>query len=202
MIRKSLLPDQDDTAWTQKNLASLMDFPMVLKPNKEGSSVGIVLCKEPEDFLPHVRSLLKEYDEIMAEKFISGREITIGVLEEKGRSRALPVLELKPKNEFYDFEAKYTRGMTEFIVPAPLDKGLTEQVQTASEKAFDILGCRGAARVDMMVRDGKFFILEVNTIPGMTETSDLPMAAKADGIRFDDLVEGILKSAGRGGVSW
>nr|HNH74451.1 hypothetical protein [Candidatus Obscuribacter sp.] len=150
------------------------------------------------------------------ENYVSGQEITIGVLEVdtakangngngNGKSShkvelvALPILELIPKSKagFYDYEAKYTKGMTEFVLPAKLSEERTKEAQELAKKTFRALNCSGYARVDMIAgTDGKTYILEVNTLPGMTDTSDLPAMAEVAGISYDALVEKILVSAG------
>jgi len=109
---------------------------------------------------------------------------------------ALPIVQVVPKGGFYDFTAKYTAGQTEYLVPAPLEAGLYRRLQAAAVAAFGALGCAGAARVDFMVREREFYCLEVNTIPGMTETSLLPKAAREAGISFGELVQRILEGAG------
>jgi D-alanine-D-alanine ligase len=133
---------------------------------------------------------------MFAECFVSGTEITVGVIEREGQLVALPVLQLVPKNEFYDYEAKYTEGMTEFILPARLEPAVYEEAQRAAIAVFEAIGCRGYSRVDMMVDpDGVPWFVEVNTLPGMTELSDLPAQARAAGISYEELVETILLTA-------
>ena len=130
---------------------------------------------------------------MFAERFVAGQEITVGVLERNGRPEVLPILELVPKHEFYDYEAKYTEGMTEFIIPARLEPAVRLEAEQAAEAAFAALGCGGYARVDMMVDEaGVPWFMEVNTLPGMTDTSDLPAQASAAGLSYEDLVEAIL----------
>jgi D-alanine-D-alanine ligase len=120
--------------------------------------------------------------------------VTVGVL---GRL-ALPIIQIVPKGGFYDFHAKYTAGQTEYLLPAPLAPALYDRIQRVAVAACEALGCRGAARVDFMVRDREFYCLEINTIPGMTETSLLPKAARQEGIEFGELVLRILEDAGLG----
>ncbi len=118
------------------------------------------------------------------------------MLEKDGKPFCTEILELRPKNEWYDYEAKYTKGMTEFILPAELSSEMTEQVKKYAVEAFKICGCSGVSRVDFLIVDDIPYILEVNTNPGMTDTSDLPAQAKACGIDYDNLVLMILNSAG------
>jgi D-alanine-D-alanine ligase len=127
---------------------------------------------------------------------VSGTEITVGVLARGGGLEAMPILELVPKNDFYDYEAKYTEGMTEFILPARLDPPVYAHAQAVAIDAFEAIGCRGYARVDIMVdREGTPWFVEVNTLPGMTELSDLPAQARAAGLSYEELVETILLTA-------
>ena len=117
-------------------------------------------------------------------------------LEKDGKAFATSILELRPKNEWYDYEAKYTKGMTEFILPAELSAEMTEKVKATAVKAFEVCGCSGVSRVDFLIVDNIPYVLEINTNPGMTDTSDLPAQAGTDGITYDMLVEMVLKSAG------
>jgi len=169
--------------------------PIIIKPISEGSSFGV--NRIAEDISPNeVKSIIektqKEYGEVIIEKLIMGREITIGILDDV----PLPILELVPKSAFYDFKSKYTPGGTEFIIPAPLPKLVYKDMQNMALKAHKAIGCEGFSRVDIIL-DAELngYVLEVNTLPGMTAQSDLPAEAEAAGISFDDLVERILLSA-------
>jgi D-alanine-D-alanine ligase len=170
-------------------------LPLVVKPVSEGSSLGVSIV-ESEDQLEKVLSdTQKDFGEIFVEEFIKGQEVTVGILG-TDKPRALPVLELVPKKRFYDYEAKYTKGLTEFILPARLSAPLTEKVQALAIAAHQSLSCRGVSRVDMIVDSNHIpFVHEINTSPGMTDQSDLPAQARAAGISFDDLVVEILLSA-------
>jgi D-alanine-D-alanine ligase len=173
-----------------------LGLPVMLKPVEEGSSLGVTKCKTASDLVAGIETGLQEYGAMFAERFVSGTEITVGVLQRDGRPEALPILELVPKNEFYDFEAKYTEGMTEFVLPARLDPAAYAAAERVAVDAFVAIGCRGYARVDMMVDAwGVPWFVEVNTLPGMTDTSDLPAQARAAGISYEDLVETILLTA-------
>ncbi len=169
-------------------------MPIIFKPYAEGSSVGVVKFNLMIDFKNQINDLLKQFKYGIVEKFIQGIQITIGVLENKNDIFALPILQLIPENEFYDFEAKYTKGKTKFIVPAELSKELAKRSQELAVKSHKVLWCYGVSRVDMIVSDNNIYVLEVNTIPGMTDMSDLPAEAKAIGMEYDDLVERILIS--------
>jgi D-alanine-D-alanine ligase len=173
-----------------------LGLPLVVKPVSEGSSIGVHIADSLAALQSAVRSDLYYFGKILIEKFVPGREVSVGVLGTNGTSRALPVLELRPKNRFYDYEAKYTKGLTEFVLPAELPDAVTHRVQEAAVTAHRALGCRGFSRVDAIVaEDGTPFVLEVNTIPGLTELSDLPAQAAAAGMSFDDLIFEILKTA-------
>ena len=167
-------------------------FPVVVKPSQEGSSVGVSIVKEAAAMQPALDCAFRYDEEILVEKFIKGREIQVGILDE----RALGAIEIVPKNEFYDFEAKYTAGMAEHILPAPLPADLYAKVLSQGEEAHRALGCSGYSRVDFLVPEsGECYLLEVNTLPGMTSLSLLPEIAQGAGIGFEDLVERIVRSA-------
>ncbi len=173
-----------------------LPFPVVVKPVNEGSSLGVIIA----DGVPVLREAIskdfEEYGDLLVEPFIKGVSVTVGILGLGKETRALPILELRPRKEFYDYEAKYTAGMTEFVCPAELDKDVYDITQHYALMAHRSLGCRGFSRVDMQIdRKGGPFVLEVNTIPGMTELSDLPAEAEVDGMSYDELVYEILKSA-------
>lgn len=179
-------------------IAKSFSVPMVLKPTSEGSSLGVVLIKEPD--MKNLENILKQavdkFKDILIEEYIKGQEITIGVVGTGRDVQALPILELVPKNEFYDFEAKYTEGLTEFILPARLDEASYKKAQAIALDAHNALGCYGLSRVDMIVGQNKIpYVTEINSIPGMTDRSDLPAQAKYAGISFDELVCKILQSA-------
>lgn len=174
-------------------LADAFGFPLVVKPSQEGSSVGVSIVRKPEQLKAAVELAFGYDREILVEQFVKGREIQVGILEE----RALGAIEIVPKREFYDFEAKYTPGMAEHICPAPLPPELYEKVLQAGEAAHLALGCAGYSRVDFLVTEqGECYVLEVNTLPGMTSLSLLPeIAQKEAGIGFEELVERILATA-------
>ena len=176
------------------------DYPVVVKPVSEGSTVGVTKVESPEGLSAAIGRSLKYGTKVLVERFVSGREVTVGVIGGK----ALPVIEVVPKGGFYDFEAKYTKGMTEYIVPADFAKEMLENLSHTAVSVYEILGCRGQARVDFIIEDSTPYFLEINTIPGMTETSLLPKAAAAAGIGFEELTASILESAaldsGRRGV--
>jgi D-alanine-D-alanine ligase len=167
-------------------------LPVVVKPSQEGSSVGVSIVRHETALAAALRDAFSYDREIIVEQFIKGREVQVGILED----RALGAIEIVPKNEFYDFDAKYTAGMAEHILPARLSADLYQQVLRAGEEAHRALGCSGYSRVDFIVTEkGACYILEVNTLPGMTDLSLLPEIAGGAGIGFEELVERILIAA-------
>jgi len=168
----------------------------VVKPRAEGSSLGVCIPKTETELTEAVGDLLDRYGECLIDRFIAGTEVTVGVVGVGENTRALPVLELVPRNEFYDYEAKYTKGMTELIAPARISDEETRRSQAVALQAFEALSCVGLGRVDMHIdRDGDCWVHEINSVPGMTETSDLPHAAAAEGVSYDELVLEILATA-------
>jgi D-alanine-D-alanine ligase len=156
----------------------------------------VSVVHERDDLHAALRKRVHDFRDVFAEQFVAGMEVTVGILGVDRSARALPVLELVPTNEFYDYEAKYTAGMTTFHVPARLSEQVTAHVQDVALRAHQCLGCHGFSRVDMMVdSEGRPFITEVNTLPGLTDLSDLPAQASAAGISYDDLILEILESA-------
>ncbi len=173
-----------------------LTYPLMIKPVSEGSSFGMSKVESESELVKAVEEARKYNSEILIEEYLVGIAATVGVLEKEGKPSATEILELRPKNEWYDYEAKYTKGMTEFILPAELSPEMTEKVKWNAEKAFEVCGCSGVSRVDFLIVGNTPYILEINTNPGMTDTSDLPAQAAACGINYDSLVEMILFSAG------
>lgn len=180
-----------------KEACAGLKYPLITKPVSEGSSFGITKVNTPNELEGAYKEALKYNDDVLIEEFIDGYFVTIGVIEKDGRNFASEILEIRPKNEWYDFEAKYTKGMSEFIVPSKsLSKEASEKVKAIAVKAHETAGCRGVSRVDFMIKDNKPYFLEINTSPGMTDVSDLPAQCAVMGITYDDLVLLILNSAG------
>lgn len=190
----------DATSPEIPDVGETIGFPVIVKPNREGSTIGVTLVNTQDEVAQAVEEALRHDNSALIEKFVTGMEITVGILEEhtlalrQRRPFALPVIEICPKSGFYDYEAKYTAGLTEKIVPARLDKATTRLVQDMSVRVHGLLGCLGMSRVDLIVTDEGPTILEVNTIPGMTPTSLLPRAAAAVGISFTELISRIIES--------
>lgn len=163
---------------------------LVVKPNAEGSTVGLSIVREGGDLRAAVRLAAEFGPRVLVERFIDGRELTVAILGDE----ALPVVEIVPEGGVYTYEAKYTSGKSRYVAPADLPEELAGAVRRSAKRAFDVLGCEGFARVDYRLPpDGSFQCLEVNTIPGMTPLSLVPMAAKSAGISFGELLERIVE---------
>jgi D-alanine-D-alanine ligase len=175
-----------------EELSLAFALPVVVKPSREGSSVGVSIVKEQQQMQAALNDAFSYDAAILVERFIDGREVQVGILD----GQALGAIEIVPKGEFYDFEAKYTAGMAEHILPARLPAAIYADVLKAGELAHAALGCDCYSRVDFLVTDaGECYLLEVNTLPGMTDLSLLPEIARGAGIGFAQLVERILLSA-------
>ena len=169
-----------------------LGLPFVVKPAREGSSVGLYFVKDPNEWTVAVNAILKLDSRGLAESRINGREITVGVLE----GQPLPIVEIRPKTGVYDYANKYTAGATEYLCPAPFSAEETSSIQQIAQQAFDAVGARDYARVDLMISEsGAPALLEINTLPGMTETSLLPKAAAAAGIGFESLCQRMVDMA-------
>ncbi len=173
-----------------------LGVPVVAKPACEGSSLGVTICKSEEEALEVAGELVREYGRSLLEKFTDGTEITVGVLGWHERTRPLPVLELVPHKEFYDYEAKYTKGLTDLICPARISEQHTGEAQQLALEAHQVTGCHGISRCDMHLdSSGQIWIHDINSMPGLTETSDVPHEAEALGMSYQELVLEILASA-------
>jgi D-alanine-D-alanine ligase len=171
------------------------DMPWVIKPVAEGSSIGVHIVRERGALQAAITDALRYGDKIIIEKYIRGKEIQIGIL----CNRAIGGVEVRPSLEFYNYEAKYTPGLTKYILPPEVTETEYEKLKTTALRAHMALGCSGATRVDLMLdENGDEYMLEVNTIPGMTETSLLPKIAGLSGLDFGDLIEEIIRSALKG----
>ena len=167
-------------------------YPLVIKPKNEGSSLGVYICKNKIDFKKNYKKIRNEYDPIVVEEYIPGKEIQVAVMGKK----ALGAIELVPKRKFYDYKAKYSsKAGTKHIMPAQLTKKKYNEVLFLAKRAHQILGCRGVTRSDFRFFKKKFYLLETNTQPGMTKLSLVPEIAKYCGISFEDLVDWLAKDA-------
>jgi D-alanine-D-alanine ligase len=177
------------------NAGLKIDFqlPWVVKPVEEGSSIGVSMVKEEKDLSSALEKAFTLGQRVMIEKFIPGKEIHIGILGQ----RVLGGVEVRPSLEFYNYEAKYTSGLTDYIIPPEIDDTTYESAKDIALKAHMALGCSGASRVDLRIDETSNIpnILEVNTLPGMTTTSLLPKIAKSAGLSFNNLIEEIIKLA-------
>jgi D-alanine-D-alanine ligase len=181
---------------TVEQVRETLGFPVIVKPSKQGSTVGLSIVKDPAQLQRAIDDAFEHDDEVMIERFIAGRELTVGILG----GEALPVGEIISKNEIYDYEAKYTPGMATEEFPANLTDEQTATVQDLARKAFAALKLRGYARIDFRMSEnasdnGTFYCLEANTLPGMTDTSLIPQAAAAMGIDFPELCERVVQLA-------
>ncbi len=187
-----MTPDWLMAPATVDEVRSALGFPVIVKPSKQGSTVGLSIVREPAELQPAIDEAFKFDDEVIIERFIAGRELTVGILG----GEALPVGEIIPKHVIYDYECKYTAGMADERFPAELTVQEAAQVQQEARKAFRALKLRGCARIDFRLSaDGNFHCLEANTLPGMTQTSLIPQAAAAAGISFVDLCDRIVQLA-------
>ena len=177
---------------TEDEVRAALGFPVIVKPSKQGSTVGLSVVKQPGELQRAIDLAFEHDDEVMIERFIAGRELTVGILGDV----ALPVGEIIAKHEIYDYECKYTPGMAVEEFPAKLSDEETRAIQELARRAFVALKLRGYARIDFrMATDGSFYCLEANTLPGMTQTSLIPQAAAAAGISFSELCDRIVQLA-------
>jgi D-alanine-D-alanine ligase len=177
-----------------------LGLPVVVKPAKQGSALGISIAREAGDVPRALMTALSFDDHVLMERFVDGREIAVSVLGTR-RPEALPAVEaVLAEGHFYDFEARYTPGLTELVAPADLRPALADEVSRTALDCYALLGCRGFGRVDMLIdADERIWVLEINPIPGMTDTSLLPKAAQAAGLSFDEVIERVLEDASLGG---
>ncbi|MGB9663767.1 MAG: D-alanine--D-alanine ligase [Ignavibacteria bacterium] len=165
-------------------------LPCIFKPNDQGSTIGFSLVEKREEIKKAFDEALKYSDKVLVEKYIKGRELTVSILG----NEVLPIIEVKPKHQLYDYECKYTKGMTEYICPAKLDENLAKEIQNQALVAFQACRCEVFGRVDFILDEKNVpYFLEINTLPGMTDLSLVPMAARTVGISFNDLVNKIIE---------
>lgn len=189
---KWIMASLDGSSPTASEVDRSMGFPVIVKPSKQGSTVGLTVVKESSQLRAAIIEAARYDDEVMVEQFIAGRELTVGILGDD----ALPVGEIIPKHEIYDYECKYTAGMAREEFPAKLNGDRTREAQRLARLAFGVLKLRGYARIDFrMAADGALFCLEANTLPGMTELSLIPQGAAAHGISFPELCDRIVQLA-------
>lgn len=191
---KSVLVKQGEGENLKEKVKGLK-YPLMLKPVSEGSSIGMYKVETEAELENLYNKSLECKQDVMIEEFIVGVCATVGVLDNEGTTFATEILEFRTKTEWYDYEAKYTEGLTQFVLPAELPEDMTKKVKEIAIKAHNACACNGLSRVDFLITDIPY-VLEVNTSPGMTDLSDLPAQAKAMGISYDELVLIILNNAG------
>ena len=187
------IPTPDyEVFYKYQEISRTLDLPVVVKPTNQGSSLGVTIVKDESQWKPALETAFAYSEEVMVEKFIDGKLLAIGMNE----MTPMPIIHIRPKSGFYDYEAKYTSGKTEYICPADIEEDEADRCKQIAIKVFQVLRGRGFPRVDVILDgQGTPQVLEMNTIPGMTPTSLLPMAAQEMGMEFDDLVVEILKTA-------
>jgi D-alanine-D-alanine ligase len=185
-----------DYAPTPQEIEAKLGLPVVIKPANEGSSIGVTKARDLKELEMGLAAAFKLDRRVLVEEFIDGTEVTGGVLG-NAKPKALPLVEIIPSDRyaFFDYEAKYQAGASTEICPARLDQELTLKAQQCALQAHAALGCRGYSRTDMLVKDGSIYVLETNTIPGMTATSLFPQAAKAAGLEFPELLDTLIQLA-------
>jgi len=186
LVKKDSLPSYSD-------ITDLTGLPCFVKPNDSGSSFGVSKVKTAGELPAALELAFRESNEVMIESFMKGREVACGVVKVKGKSVVLPVTEIISKNEFFDYEAKYTPGKSDEVTPADMPPKITEKIQELSSEIYDILGCKGTVRVDFIVVGDRPFFLEINTVPGMTEESLIPKQALAAGIDLAALYSMVIE---------
>ena len=192
LIKSVFIRKNEDVLSAVKDLK----FPLMVKPVSEGSSCGMTKVNEKSELIAAVNEAQKYNPDVLIEEYLEGIFMTVGVLEDNGVTFATEVLEVRPKNEWYDYEAKYTQGLSEFVLPANISTKKTEKIKSIAVRAHRLTNCMGLSRVDFHIVGDIPYLLEINTSPGMTDTSDLPAQADCMGIDYDNLVLLILNSAG------
>lgn len=185
-LSKSVLIRKGD-AFDQREIIKALGLPLFVKPNSNGSSVGVTKVKEVENLEEAIRSAMQHDEEVLIEEAIVGREIACGVMEFKSRMMVFPLTEIVSHNEFFDYEAKYTPGKSDEITPANLSEEDTLEIQATTANLYKWLGCRGIVRFDYILTDHGLYFLEVNTVPGFSKASIIPQQAQAMGISLESL---------------
>jgi D-alanine-D-alanine ligase len=184
---------RENEKYDADTIISQTGLPCFVKPNDSGSSFGVTKVKEKEGLRSAIEKAFEESNEVVIEAFMDGREVGCGVLKTRKEAIVLPVTEIITKNEFFDYEAKYSPGLSSEITPANMPAAVTNEIGMLSSRIYDLLGCRGIVRVDFIIIDAKPYFLEINTIPGMTEESLIPQQAKAAGIASEDLYSMVVE---------
>ena len=185
----------------QRDLAAEIEqefgLPVVVKAASQGSSIGVYIVEQPAELAEALKEAFTYNDEVLVEQFIKGMELTVAVWGNAAEQQAFPIIEITTESGRYDYDSKYTKGASHHIIPARVSDAKTQEIQALAIKTFQACGCRGVARVDMMLgEDGTPYVIEVNSVPGMTELSLVPDAGRAMGVEFPELCEHILELAG------
>lgn len=188
------ITEQAQVATVVDNIRATFTTPFVIKPNREGSTLGLTIVTDEKQIEKAIEHAIQSDPFILVEEFIKGKELTVPVLGKVGEEVALPIIEIISKNELYDYEAKYATGGSEHIIPARINEEQTEKIKDYAVKAHQVLGCEIYSRADFLLTDdGTAYILEVNTLPGMTPTSLFPDSAASAGITYEDMIEKFVK---------
>ena len=191
---KAMLVKEKDTIHATE-IADYLGLPCFVKPNNGGSSCGVSKISSVDEIVPAIQEALEHDEEVIVEEFIAGTEITCGVMKNEEKSIIFPIAEIVSKNDFFDYEAKYTDGMAEEIIPARIPLAIQKACEETSSMIYDKLFCKGVVRIDYIVRDGQLYFLEVNTVPGMTENSIVPRMIKAAGLTITGVLTDLIENA-------
>lgn len=178
-----------------EEVAQTLGLPCFIKPNNGGSSCGVSKISAPEEIVPAIKKALEHDSEIIVEEFIKGTEITCGVMQTHNRSMVFPIAEIVSKNDFFDYEAKYTSGMSDEIIPARIPEEIKKECEQTSSLIYDKLFCRGIVRIDYIIHNGKLYFLEVNTVPGQSEASIIPRMIRAAGLTMTEVLTDLIEDA-------
>lgn len=182
---------------TAQQVLQQVQLPVFVKPNNGGSSIGMSKVTQTNDLQAAIDKAFKEDNQVLVEEYISGREFTVGVFKTKGVIKVLPITEIIPKNDFFDYEAKYTTGMANEVTPAQIDASVTAVIQSAAQKVYEVFNCSGIVRIDFIYNDksNQPFLLEINTVPGQSEASIVPQQVKAMGWTLTDFYSTLIEEA-------
>lgn len=182
------------TILTNKLISAPFQYPFIIKPRKSGSSKGVYIIHNENEYRFYLEKNLREFQEVLVQEYIKGREITISYIQKNDEFILLPILEILPKKEFYDYEAKYTNGLTELKPQLNSPEKIIQKINYIGTQVMKILTFKDMFRIDAILKGDEIYVLEINTVPGLTELSDLPTSAIAAGISFDDLIDIIIKN--------
>jgi D-alanine-D-alanine ligase len=186
---------KDQMVTDLEEIEELVGFPCFVKPNSGGSSFGIAKVKKAEELSAAINEALGEDEEVIVERFIKGTEVSCGLIKHGGKSMIFPVTEIVPKNDFFDYEAKYTAGKAEEITPARIDESLTRKCQEIASRIYDLTGSSGLIRVDFIIKGNQVYFLELNSIPGMSRESIIPQQVEAAGLKMEEVLQWIIDDA-------